>query len=221
MALVGGSGSGKTTLGRTIAGLVRESEGEIRFQGRTRDADWTDYRLNCQMVFQDPYSSLDPRTTILALVEEALRLVPGLDAAAKRKRALETLEEVGLGADYAQRYPHELSGGQRQRVAIARAVARRPRFLIADEPVFALDVTVRAQVLDLFRICRSATAFPACSSVTISVSSNRWPIGSSSCRTAGSSKRAIATRFSTSRKRPTRAGFSRPFPPSIRTTRAA
>jgi peptide/nickel transport system ATP-binding protein len=150
VALVGGSGSGKTTLGRTIAGLVRESEGEIRFQGRARDADWSDYRLNCQMVFQDPYSSLDPRMTILALVEEALRLVPGPDAPAKRKRALETMEEVGLGADYAQRYPHELSGGQRQRVAIARAVARRPRFLIADEPVSALDVTVRAQVLDLF-----------------------------------------------------------------------
>ncbi|AOF90416.1 ABC transporter ATP-binding protein [Sinorhizobium sp. RAC02] len=150
VALVGGSGSGKTTLGRTIAGLVKETGGEIRFQGRSRDADWTDYRLNCQMVFQDPYSSLDPRMTIQALVEEALRLVPGLDAAAKRKRALETLEEVGLGTDYAERYPHELSGGQRQRVAIARAIARRPRFLIADEPVSALDVTVRAQVLDLF-----------------------------------------------------------------------
>ncbi|CAK7260257.1 MULTISPECIES: ABC transporter ATP-binding protein [unclassified Shinella] len=150
VALVGGSGSGKTTLGRTIAGLVKQSGGKIRFQGRSREADWTDYRLNCQMVFQDPYSSLDPRMTILGLVEEALRLVPGLDAGAKRKRALETLEEVGLGADYAERYPHELSGGQRQRVAIARAIARRPRFLIADEPVSALDVTVRAQVLDLF-----------------------------------------------------------------------
>jgi peptide/nickel transport system ATP-binding protein len=150
VALVGGSGSGKTTLGRTIAGLVKESEGQIRFQGRERNEDWKDYRLNCQMVFQDPYSSLDPRMTIQALVEEALRLVPGLDQAAKRKRALETLEEVGLGADYATRYPHELSGGQRQRVAIARAIARRPRFLIADEPVSALDVTVRAQVLDLF-----------------------------------------------------------------------
>ncbi len=150
VALVGGSGSGKTTLGRTIAGLVKESGGQIQFQGRAREEDWTDYRLNCQMVFQDPYSSLDPRMTILALVEEALRLVPGLDAAAKRRRALETLEEVGLGADYADRYPHELSGGQRQRVAIARAIARRPRFLIADEPVSALDVTVRAQVLDLF-----------------------------------------------------------------------
>ncbi len=150
VALVGGSGSGKTTLGRTIAGLVKESEGHIRFQGRERNEDWKDYRLNCQMVFQDPYSSLDPRMTIQALVEEALRLVPDLDQAAKRKRALETLEEVGLGADYAARYPHELSGGQRQRVAIARAIARRPRFLIADEPVSALDVTVRAQALDLF-----------------------------------------------------------------------
>ncbi len=150
VALVGGSGSGKTTLGRTIAGLVKENAGQIQFQGRSRDEDWQDYRLNCQMVFQDPYSSLDPRMTILALVEEALRLVPGLDAVAKRKRSLETLEEVGLNADYASRYPHELSGGQRQRVAIARAIARRPRFLIADEPVSALDVTVRAQVLALF-----------------------------------------------------------------------
>ncbi|WP_426240472.1 ABC transporter ATP-binding protein [Pararhizobium sp. DWP1-1-3] len=150
VALVGGSGSGKTTLGRTIAGLVNQSSGDILFQGRERSADWRDYRLNCQMVFQDPYSSLDPRMTILSLAEEALRLVPGIDRAAKTKRAYETLEEVGLGAEYALRYPHELSGGQRQRVAIARAIARRPKFLIADEPVSALDVTVRAQVLTLF-----------------------------------------------------------------------
>ncbi len=150
VALVGGSGSGKTTLGRTIAGLVNQSSGDILFQGRERSADWRDYRLNCQMVFQDPYSSLDPRMTILSLVEEALRLVPDIDRAAKTKRAYDTLEEVGLGAEYALRYPHELSGGQRQRVAIARAIARRPKFLIADEPVSALDVTVRAQVLTLF-----------------------------------------------------------------------
>lgn len=150
VALVGGSGSGKTTLGRTIAGLVNQSSGDILFQGRERSADWRDYRLNCQMVFQDPYSSLDPRMTILSLVEEALRLVPDIDRAAKTKRAYETLEEVGLSTEYALRYPHELSGGQRQRVAIARAIARRPKFLIADEPVSALDVTVRAQVLTLF-----------------------------------------------------------------------
>ncbi|WP_428424797.1 ABC transporter ATP-binding protein [Pararhizobium sp.] len=150
VALVGGSGSGKTTLGRAIAGLVNQSSGDILFQGRELSADWRDYRLNCQMVFQDPYSSLDPRMTILSLVEEALRLVPGIDRAAKTKRAYETLEEVGLSTEYALRYPHELSGGQRQRVAIARAIARRPKFLIADEPVSALDVTVRAQVLTLF-----------------------------------------------------------------------
>lgn len=150
VALVGGSGSGKTTLGRTIAGLVKETSGEVLFQGKRRDNDWFHYRMNCQMVFQDPYSSLDPRMTILSLVEEALRLIPGLTAAEKKQRAAETLEEVGLGEAFARRYPHQLSGGQRQRVAIARAIARRPKFLIADEPVSALDVTVRAQVLDLF-----------------------------------------------------------------------
>jgi peptide/nickel transport system ATP-binding protein len=150
VALVGGSGSGKTTLGRTIAGLVQETSGEILFQGKSRKSDWFDYRMNCQMVFQDPYSSLDPRMTILALVEEALRLVPDLNTAEKKQRAQETLEEVGLDGSHADRYPHQLSGGQRQRVAIARAIARRPKFLIADEPVSALDVTVRAQVLELF-----------------------------------------------------------------------
>jgi len=150
VALVGGSGSGKTTLGRVIAGLVQASEGQVLFEGRERNADFGHFRLNCQMVFQDPYSSLDPRMPIGELVEEALRLVPGLDRKTKQERALQVLQEVGLGLDFADRYPHELSGGQRQRVAIARALARRPKFLIADEPVSALDVTVRAQVLDLF-----------------------------------------------------------------------
>ncbi len=102
------------------------------------------------MVFQDPYSSLDPRMTLGSLIGEGLRLVPDMTAAQKRERMLEVLSEVGLGAEFAGRYPHELSGGQRQRVAIARAVVRRPSFVIADEPVSALDVTVRAQVLDLF-----------------------------------------------------------------------
>ncbi|MBV6304602.1 ABC transporter ATP-binding protein [Candidimonas humi] len=153
VAVVGGSGSGKTTLGRAIAGLLAPRGGQILFQGRPVDRHgpgWTDYRLNCQMVFQDPYSSLDPRMTIGQQVGEGLRPFTQLDAAAKRDRVREVLEEVGLGGDYARRYPHELSGGQRQRVAIARAVVRRPSFVIADEPVSALDVTVRAQVLDLF-----------------------------------------------------------------------
>jgi peptide/nickel transport system ATP-binding protein len=153
VAVVGGSGSGKTTLGRTIAGLIAPSEGRVLFRGRALargDEAWRDYRLNCQMVFQDPYSSLDPRMTIAQLVGEALRLVPGLGAAGKDRRVREALEEVGLASEHAARYPHELSGGQRQRVAIARALVRRPAFVIADEPVSALDVTVRAQVLDLF-----------------------------------------------------------------------
>ncbi len=153
VAVVGGSGSGKTTLGHAIAGLIKPTSGEIRFQGKPIDKSETaywDYRLNCQMVFQDPYSSLDPRMTIGDLVAEPLRLVPGMTAAQKAARLQEVLAEVGLADGFASRYPHELSGGQRQRIAIARAVVRRPKFVIADEPVSALDVTVRAQVLELF-----------------------------------------------------------------------
>lgn len=153
VAVVGGSGSGKTTLGQSIAGLVKASGGDILFDGKPifkSEAAYWDYRLNCQMVFQDPYSSLDPRMTIGQLVTEPLRLVPGLNADQKKARVAEVLSEVGLADGFADRYPHELSGGQRQRVAIARAVVRRPSFVIADEPVSALDVTVRAQVLALF-----------------------------------------------------------------------
>ncbi|MGE8611559.1 MAG: ABC transporter ATP-binding protein [Achromobacter veterisilvae] len=153
VAVVGGSGSGKTTLGRAIAGLLTPTSGQILFRNQQvgrRSPAWRDYRLNCQMVFQDPYSSLDPRMTIGQLVGEGLRMLDDMPAADKRRRVDEVLAEVGLGSEYARRFPHELSGGQRQRVAIARAVVRRPAFVIADEPVSALDVTVRAQVLDLF-----------------------------------------------------------------------
>ncbi|EFF76797.1 ABC transporter ATP-binding protein [Achromobacter piechaudii] len=153
VAVVGGSGSGKTTLGRAIAGLLAPTSGQLLFRNQPvdrRSAAWRDYRLNCQMVFQDPYSSLDPRMTIGQLVGEGLRMVNDLSAVDKRRRVDEVLAEVGLGSEYAKRYPHEMSGGQRQRVAIARAIVRRPAFVIADEPASALDVTVRAQVLDLF-----------------------------------------------------------------------
>ena len=153
VAVVGGSGSGKTTLGRAIAGLLQPTGGDIQFRGRSTTrgaAEWQDYRLNCQMVFQDPYSSLNPRMTIGQLVGEGLRLLPTMSNADKRARVSQMLLEVGLDGKYAERYAHELSGGQRQRVAIARALVRRPSFVIADEPVSALDVTVRAQVLELF-----------------------------------------------------------------------
>jgi len=153
VAVVGGSGSGKTTLGRTIAGLIKPTEGDILFKGHAihrSDPGWRDYRLNCQMVFQDPYSSLNPRMTIAQLVGEGLRQVDGMSNADKRACVAKMLQEVGLDGKYGERHPHELSGGQRQRVAIARALVRHPAFVIADEPVSALDVTVRAQVLELF-----------------------------------------------------------------------
>ncbi|MAD36245.1 MAG: peptide ABC transporter ATP-binding protein [Tistrella sp.] len=153
VAVVGGSGSGKTTLGRVLASLQKPGGGRLIFDGQPisgrSGAAWTDYRRNCQMVFQDPYSSLDPRMTVAQAIGEALR-GSGLDRAAIRARVLEVLAEVGLDDTHAGRYPHELSGGQRQRIAIARAVIRRPRLVIADEPVSALDTTVRAQILDLF-----------------------------------------------------------------------
>lgn len=153
VAIVGGSGSGKTTLGRTIAGLLSPDSGTLLFNGQPiskHSPDWQNYRLNCQMVFQDPYSSLNPRMTIGQLVAEGLRHCPELTPQERQQRTLDVMEEVGLEHRFATHYPHELSGGQRQRVAIARAIVRRPSFVIADEPVSALDVTVQAQVLRLF-----------------------------------------------------------------------
>jgi len=162
VALVGGSGSGKTTLGRSMLGLVPHSGGEILFRGRPipasrRAPEAREFRLNCQLVFQDPFSSLDPRQTVLDIVAEPLRLL----STAKReclRQAEAMLAEVGLEG-LGGRYPHQLSGGQRQRVAIARAVVRNPAFIVADEPVSALDMTVQQQVLQLFRRLQTAHGF--------------------------------------------------------------
>ncbi len=154
VAVVGGSGSGKTTLGRAMLGLLPLSAGDVLFRNRSMSAaDKTaarDYRLSCQLVFQDPYSSLDPRQKIVDIVAEPLRHGPALSRAEKAERVKEMLHEVGL-AGLGERYPHALSGGQRQRVAIARAVIRNPAFVVADEPVSALDMTIQKQVLDLLR----------------------------------------------------------------------
>ncbi len=153
LALVGASGSGKTTLGRAIVGLVRPTSGQIAFldaEGR-QPADRRERHREMQIVFQDPYSSLDPRQRIADIIAEPLKLDRSMNAAARAKRVEEVFSEVGLSPDFGRRFPHQLSGGQRQRVAIARAIVGRPAFVVADEPVSALDMTVQKQILLLIR----------------------------------------------------------------------
>ena len=154
LGLVGESGCGKTTLSRLLLRLIEPDDGTIRFAGtdlRTaKPAELRRLRSDIQVVFQDPYSSLDPRATIGDSIGEGLR-AHGVRAADRRQKVADALELVGLDANVIHRYPHEFSGGQRQRIGIARALALEPRFLIADEPVSALDVSIRSQILNLLR----------------------------------------------------------------------
>ena len=155
LALVGESGSGKTTLGRAILQLTERAAGRIVFDGQDYDAispraRWR-LRRQMQVVFQDPFSSLDPRMRLVDIVGEGLRHARDLDRKERRRRALGMLEEVEIPAAFAERFPHELSGGQRQRVSIARAMVMEPRLIVADEPVSALDMTIQAQILELFK----------------------------------------------------------------------
>ena len=153
LALVGASGSGKTTLGRSIIGLVEPSGGTIRFHGKelagSINAATRTQRRYMQIIFQDPYSSLDPRQRIGSIVGEPLKLDTSTDRKTRNERVAEVFAQVGLPLEFIRRYPHQLSGGQRQRVAIARAIVSRPAFVVADEPVSALDMTVQKQILEL------------------------------------------------------------------------
>jgi peptide/nickel transport system ATP-binding protein len=155
IAVIGESGSGKSTLARLLVGLDTPTSGQVAFDGRPvagsdRSLHWL--RRDSGIVFQDPYSSLDPRMPVARIVAEPLRAlaIPG----DREALVAAALADVGLEPGLAGRYPHELSGGQRQRVAIARAIIHRPRLLVGDEPLSALDVTVRAQILDLLRRLR-------------------------------------------------------------------
>ncbi len=151
--IVGESGSGKSTLARAVMALLRPSAGEVRFEGRSLFAapprELRAMRANFQMIFQDPYGSLDPRRRIARIVGEPLAALRAISRDERLARIQAALEAVGLDASAAERYPHEFSGGQRQRVAIARALITRPKLVVADEPVSALDVSVQAQALNL------------------------------------------------------------------------
>ena len=153
LGIVGESGCGKTTLGRTILRLIEPTDGDIRFDGvdvrALRGKALRTMRRSMQIIFQDPFSSLNPRMTIGATVREGLTVHRLAEGAAADQRVRQLLEEVGLRGEYASRYPHEFSGGQRQRVGIARALAVEPKFIVCDEPVSALDVSVQAQVINL------------------------------------------------------------------------
>jgi ABC-type glutathione transport system ATPase component len=155
LGLVGESGSGKSTIGRSLLKLVKPDSGEILFGGkdlvRLDSRRMRPFRRDLQMIFQDPYASLNPRMSIADTVTEPLYLHSSLSAARRREIAVELLARVRLPADSIDRYPHQFSGGQRQRICIARALSSRPRIIIADEAVSALDVSVQAEVLDLMQ----------------------------------------------------------------------
>ena len=153
LGLVGESGCGKTTVGRTLLHLYKPTDGEIWFDGKqiVTKKDIAEYRKKTAMVFQDPYSSLNPRMTVADIIGEPLDVHKMYKSEAERKeRILELMAQVGLNSEHANRYAHEFSGGQRQRIGIARALAMKPQFVVCDEPVSALDVSIQAQVINMF-----------------------------------------------------------------------
>ena len=163
LGLVGESGCGKTTTGRTLLRLIDATEGEVQFNGADVLAlnrkDLRSLRRQMQIIFQDPYSSLNPRMTVGGMLSEALKIHRLASGPEVQQRISELLETVGLRPDYASRYPHEFSGGQRQRLGIARALAVNPKFIVADEPVSALDVSIQAQIINLLQDLQNRFGF--------------------------------------------------------------
>lgn len=155
LGLVGESGSGKSTLGRLILRLIEPTSGRLRFEGKdlitAGGTELRRLRRNMQIIFQDPFGSLDPRFRVEDVIAEPLIIHDNLSRDTRRQRVAELLRAVGMDSSAMPRYPHEFSGGQRQRVGIARALALRPKFIVADEPVSALDVSVGAQIVNLLQ----------------------------------------------------------------------
>jgi oligopeptide transport system ATP-binding protein len=155
LGIVGESGCGKSTLGRTILRLIEPTSGEVVFQGKNlvtmSQRELREMRRQMQIIFQDPYASLNPRMRVGNIVGEGLEIHKLAKGKAKRDRVMELLHQVGLREDHYDRYPHEFSGGQRQRIGIARALAVNPKFIVADEPVSSLDVSIQAQIINLLQ----------------------------------------------------------------------
>ena len=162
LGLVGESGSGKSTIGRSVLKLIEPTAGEVSFEGTDlvplSARAMRPYRRRMQIIFQDPYASLNPRRRVADTLGEAMATHDLHPGAARRERIAELLSLVGLAPEHAQRFPHEFSGGQRQRIGIARALAVEPQFIVADEPVSALDVSIQAQVINLLSDLRERFA---------------------------------------------------------------
>ncbi|MDL2318505.1 ATP-binding cassette domain-containing protein [Eubacteriales bacterium OttesenSCG-928-A19] len=157
LGVIGESGCGKSTLARLVLGLIEKNDGEILLEGQPVSTDMPpSMRRNVQMIFQDPYSSIDPRMNVRRIIEEPLRVYTKMSRAEKLEVLLPILEKVGLSDDVLEKYPHEFSGGQRQRIGIARALVLNPALVLCDEPVSALDVSIQAQILNLFRDLQQA-----------------------------------------------------------------
>ncbi|MGN0774233.1 MAG: ABC transporter ATP-binding protein [Candidatus Ventricola sp.] len=153
LGLVGESGCGKSTLGRTLMGIYKPTKGKLLYAGRevdlTKKKERFAFAKKAQIIFQDPYASLDPRMTVGSIIAEGMEIHGMYDEKRRRERVAELLDIVGLNREHANRFPHEFSGGQRQRIGIARALAIEPEFIVCDEPISALDVSIQAQVMNL------------------------------------------------------------------------